>query len=244
MERARLRLAEGRVEEGLNDWKTVMVLARRLGSDTVLVMKLCGVGLESVAVSKIAPFIPQLPEDDLKKLDQIIQSLPEKGSGLAATVDREMSLAWGWYEKMLLKGDAEISTLLESSPCGPMSKQEFLEMVASLRRDIAASQAWLKLPYPLAVEGFGKATFSPFGKDFFSIIMEAAKGIAKADCEVAMLQTAIALQLRQPDALARHLDPLSGEPFVMKRRESGFTLVSKAKMDGKPVMVPFGGTVK
>ena len=82
---------------------------------------------------------------------------------------------------------------------------------------------------------------NPVFKVFFPAVSSLRRSQARADVRRALLATALDVQLRGPDAVKDHPDPIVGGPFDYTAFDGGFELRSKFQpTDDKPWMLTVG----
>lgn len=236
LERARIRFSQGRIEEGLQDWEAALLLARRVGTEPLVLLALSGAQAEGFAVQKIAPYLPRLSQGDFLRLNETIMTLPSKND-LATIVDSEYRLGYGWYEAMLPTDKPELHSVLKERG---ISKEVFQKQVLELREDLAFLRSSFAKRYPEMLSQLNYSKLAPVTREFLTPLIRAYGNVAKVDCEMAMLRVAVALLSGHPDALTTTMDPLTGAPFELSLWEGGFRLQSRATIDNEPISVVFG----
>ena len=111
--RARYRFESGQHQAAWQDVKDTLVLARHLGSEELLISVLLQMAMERMAISAIAPYLPDYPKEELSNLLTDLKSLPQPGS-IRQAIEGERQWMLGWLRTELADaGDEEREELLK-----------------------------------------------------------------------------------------------------------------------------------
>jgi hypothetical protein len=264
--RARLRFAEGRNRDGVDDLLAALTLGRHVSLDGSLIGVLVGYSIEARIGEALALDLPKLDAGTIKDLKKRFDALPAGGRpAIALRICEEKTLDW-FARKVKEAKDKETllalfgplflderarkkPDLLEKgraflAECGGTTAG-VLKFVEETRPCYALIAKKLELPVDQFEKEFAlekqKQAGNPVYKAFFPAIQNVRRAQERAEVRHALLMAALAVQLDGRDALKQHPDPVGGGPFEYIGFAGGYELRSKLKgPEEKPITLTVG----
>lgn len=262
--RASLRLADAEPAEAVEDQSRILRMSRHIvQNDQLLITALVQLSIENISLHTIAANFSKYDAPSLKALQTTLATLPPRMQMQAAiTTDNKITLAWFRKLSRSLERRAEAAKDSQALPDLGIYLKGFAYRLASPIKTLSQLNSaidgfesdshhlaqLLSLPYEEAnvkIEDFSKQVSVNHREDrlLSALIIPSFASTLPTEMRVkihgAMLQTAIAIHLHGPDALATIKDPLTGEVFIYKTLDHGFELTSQGKIDEKPVSLIF-----
>jgi RNA polymerase sigma factor (sigma-70 family) len=255
--RARLRFAEGKSAEAIEDIVAALTLARYVSRDGTLDSLWAGYAIEQLMSETLARELPRLNARTVKDLQRRLGALPRGGSVATATMRMEESML-DWIVGEVKEGKDQDSLLaFLSQLCGgsaepPEKRREkgraclkecggsgagVLRRAEEMQRAYARLSKTLDLPPDQVAKEFEreemKLADNPVFKVFAPVLHNVRSRQAQAEVRRGLLSAALAVQLNGRGALKSHPDPIVGGPFDYAAFEGGFELRSKWSLDEK-----------
>lgn len=252
--RARLRFDDGRPDEAIDDIVSAMTMARHVSIDGSLICVLVGYAIESRANETLALYLPKLDAASTEQLQTRLDNLPTGGRPADGMKLEEATLDWfiGKVNRAANKNElvAILSKLSESGENRDASAQgrKFLQECGGTAEGVvkfaeealpcyARAAKMLDLPIDRFVTEWdrqeAKEASNPVFRRLFPAVRKVRESQARFDVRQALLRAALDVQLKGPDALKQHPDPLTGQAFEYVEFDGGFELRFKFKPDDK-----------
>jgi hypothetical protein len=246
---SRLRFAEGKIADALDDLLAAMTLGRHVPQDGANLMLLVGFAIEHRTAEALALGLPRLDAATVKALRKRLDGLPP-GSNVAASMRLEERFALNWFIRKVKEAkDKEsllaLATLARDTPekgrafleeCGGTA-EGVLRFAEQTRAAYHLMTKKLDLPPDQFRKVFEDEQKKQAGNPVFRLLFPAVEKMrlhqARMDVRRAMLSAALDVQLRGRDALKEHPDPVVGGPFEYMAFKGGFELRSKWQLDEK-----------
>lgn len=265
--RARMRFADGRGAEAIDDIVAATTMGRQVSLDGSLIGILVGYNIEGRMDDALALHLPDLDPGTIKGLKSRLGAIPEGGKpAVGLLVCEAKTLEWFTYKVKSAKDKDSLLALLTpfavlaSQPEGRARNSDELGRalldrcggtaagVLKFAEATRASYELLaeKMTLPLAPfeEEFEREAMrqagNPVFKLFFPALANVRRAQARADIRRALLSAAIAVRLDGPGALKAHPDPVVGGPFEYASFAGGFELRSRFEHDGHPPVLTVG----
>lgn len=121
--RAMLRLGEGDIDGAWSDLQACHALARQVGSGPMVVERLVGIAIESVALSSDVVFIQNaaLSPEEIERYQQILATMP-RIPALAEVIDRAERFSFLDATQLIARDGASRLQMLVADPPEPMSR--------------------------------------------------------------------------------------------------------------------------
>jgi hypothetical protein len=262
--RARMRFEEGQSGEAVEDVVAALALARRVSHDGTLDSLRAGYHVERLMGEVLGLYLPRLDAATVRDLKKRLDALPAGRRPSAATTQMaESLLSWIVGE---VKEAKDRESLLEflSQLCGSKGDpaetnrakgRAFLaecgntaagvtRAAEEMRPRLAPLAKTLDLPPDQVAKEFKRAEKGLAGNPVYKLFAPVLHNIrvrrAEADVRRALLAAALAVRLDGPDVLKKHSDPVGGGPFEYVPFEGGFELLSKFKVEDKPLSLTVG----
>jgi hypothetical protein len=220
--RARLAMREDRPADAVEDVLAAIALARHVGHQKVLVVRLVEIGTETPALDQLATMLPRLPDDVVTALPRKLAALPRPVTG-KETMLAEFAFARRAARKTGVDVEqtdalkpfyAAVGDAMEKAPA------EFAKVVDSEAKKFEGN------PYAGLVAPSLKKVHEP---------------MAALEAKRAMLGTAVNVRLNGAGAVRTSRDPFGDGPFTHEATEGGFVLGSKLVVRGQPVTLSTSG---
>jgi hypothetical protein len=256
--RARSEFEKGDAKAGVDDVIAMLRLARHVQTDPIMIDQLVGYSIERIAVHAAAPHLP-LAKPALGELATALDHLPAR-TPMAKSLELENRCFVGWMIRELKTVEAakpgswqKLWTDVLNAPEG--LKSEAATSVKSFDEALKLTEGLIPLYDELAklTELTAKefdAKYPEFQKRAQAanlLAKEALPGVDKvmasrrrADAELAMLRTAIAVVEGGPDKVKESKDPFGDGPFEYQATDGGFELKSKFIVQDKPLTLRVG----
>ena len=263
--RARLRFAEGRDAEAVDDLVAATALARHVGQDGTLDSLRAGYEIERRTAEALALNLPKLDAGTVKGLTARLDALPPVARPATATTrmgenllnwiagevkeanDKESLLAFlsqlcGSKADAPEKNRAKARAFLDA--CGGTA-EGVLKAAGEMRRSYAEVARTLDLPPDRVARAFDREARKLAGNPVFGVFAPVLENVrrrqAEADVRRALLSAALAVRLGGRGALKDYPDPVAGGPFEYAPFDGGFELRSEVKgADDGPVALAAG----
>lgn len=262
--RARIRMAEGKGSEAIQDLVDAMSLAHHASLDGSLIGVLVGYSIDARVYETLAAFLPKLDAKLLASLQKRLDDVPAANRpAIAIRQCEENTMDW-LVRRIKLTNDKEgLINLLVSAgitdnkpgdktakakafveECGG-SGESMIKHIDELRPSYQHVAKILDLPF----DQFEKAnqlemmkwSHNPVFKLLFPAVAKVRESQARADVRQALFKTALAIVRDGRDALKAHPDPIIGGQFEYHPFEGGFELQSKYKgPDGQTLKLTVG----
>ena len=262
--RARMRFAEGKNAEAIDDAVAAMTLGHHASLDGSLIGVLLGYAIEGKIEEMLAVFLPKLDAGMLADLKRRLDAVPAGNRpALAIRQCEENTIDWlihkvkGAKDKeslvaMLLfvglseekPGDVNARARAFVAECGG-SAEGIIRFAEETRPSYQLMSRILDLPPDKFEKEFKleekKQANNPVFKVFFPAMIKVRQSQARAEIRHALFDAAVAVVRDGQGAMNAHPDPIAGGPFEYTAFEGGFELRSKYKMaDGKPLTLTVG----
>jgi hypothetical protein len=241
---------------GRRDMMSMMVLARHIGRDPVMIALLVQLNIEGMAVDCVAPYVTEMKTSHSEAV-AMLESMPPPLT-LVQSIQFEKKWFAGWIvpklrdeEKRMPGAGMSLWKNLLDGPDTPASLKEIKtldeavklieEMIPTydeLARYAAMPNDQFDLQYPAFKEKV-KAQFPLTALLLPSIDTLRAKQ-QRHQARMAMLLAGIAVAESGPAKLAELKDPFGSGPFEYKALNVGFELKSKLLYEGQPVTLTIG----
>jgi hypothetical protein len=247
--RARLRFAEGKNAEAIDDIVAGMTLGRHCGRDAIFISLLAGYAIEHRMTEALALDLPKLNAKEIKDLKKRLDGLPPVGNP-ATTIRQEERSFLDWFVRKVkeTKDKDSLLALTQLFDQSPEKARAFLEecggdvdgvlkMAEETRQSYRRMAKHLDLPLDQFEKEWDsearKVAGNPVSRLIFPAVEKVRCAQARADIRRALLAAALAVQLDGRDALKNHPDPVVGGPFEYIAFAGGFELRSNWKVDEK-----------
>jgi RNA polymerase sigma factor (sigma-70 family) len=263
--RARLRFAEGKNAEAIDDLVAAQTLGRHVALDGTLDSLWASGDIQQRTGETLTVDLPRLDAKLIKDVKKRLDGLPAGGSVARATLRMEAELMSWIVGEIKEAKDRESLLAFLSQLCGgssePAEKREakgrafltecggtakgVLESASQMHASFAPLARTLDLPSNRIEKEFDQAERKLAGNPVFKIFVPVLHKVRSRQSEAivrrALLSAALAVQLDGADALKKHPDPMVGGLFDHVAFTGGFELRSKWKLpDGKPVSLIVG----
>lgn len=250
--RARIRFADGEQQEALDDILSAMALARHVSVDGSLIAVLVGYAIESRANQTLALYLPKLDATSVEQLKTRLDALPAGGRPADGMKIETATLDWLIRKVRGAKNKDELVALLEKlSEVGDVrgasdEGRKFLEEcggtaegIVKFAEELRPCYARLAKALDLPIDRFvsewrreeTKESSNPVFRRLIPAVRKVRESQARFDVRQELLRAALDVQLKGPDALREHSDPLTGKPFEYAAFDGGFQL--RFKFDEK-----------
>ncbi len=253
--RARLRFADGKNAEAVNDIIAAMTLGRHSSHNGVYIMVIVGYAVEQRAIEALAQYLPKLDAASIKELRKRLDALPPMET-LATALRTEEKWALDWLVQRVreTKDKEELLDLLNNvssqggaaflAACGG-NAAGVIKTAEEVRPSYALISLKLELPLVSLEEEWDREEKRQAGNPVFRLVFPNVRTCRRAQARLevrrALLSAACAVQVEGQNALKSHLDPVMGGQFEYAAIEGGFELRSKMKnRDDKTVTLTVG----
>lgn len=218
----------GQPAEGLRDALALMRLARQLGTDTPLIIRVVGIGSENVAIDATAKCLPYLTPHALGTLREELDKLPSFSPIAKA-------MAW---EKALI-----MATVSQAQFAKPRDRLTHLALGA---RYSAMASHWdeaakiMALPlheFLPAWEQFCKTVSHEELHVLFPQLVQVRRREAQIEARRALLRAAVEVTRSGPQVLQNSKDPFGNGPIACRQYQSSWVLVSALRYEDDEVSV-------
>ncbi len=250
--------AGGDASAATDNLGAVITLGRHCGADAILISLLVDFAIERLAIDTIAANLSSLDQEQLKALEQELESLPTLPT-VADGVRAEKELWVGWMIQVLSKPDGKEQLLALLSSVLPDSGEEIVkhsreelltavedvyEFYDRLAEEAAKSpdevrQAEKRLMAEPGIKGPGR----DLAVGLVPAIGSARAAEAEHQTRLALIKAAVAVQLDGPDVLQNdaYRDPFGSGQFTYTKKANGFELRSSfVDRKGEPVSLVAG----
>jgi hypothetical protein len=253
---ARWAFEKGHWKLGRRNMTSIMVLARHVGRDPVMISLLVRLNLEGLVVDTVAPYVPEIKASHAQALEMFAAMPPavtleqsilfEKkwfaawiGPKLREEEQRRKGAGWELWNQLVSGADSppslkDIKTLDEATRLIEEMLPTYDEMatIAALPNDQFEAQ------YP-AFKQRVKAKY-PLTALILPAIDQLRAKEQRQQARMAMLLAGIAVAESGPGKLAELKDPFGTGPFEYRTLDKGFELKSKLLYEGQPVTLAIG----
>jgi hypothetical protein len=252
---ARYELKRGNTRALRDDATAMIVLARHVGRDPMMVGLLVRFGIEDMVVDLVAPHVPNL-KVGYAGAREVFESLPPS-SRMYDTLAAEKKYFLEWIARKIKeeeKRDPGAGMRLWNNMLGPDGPEE-LKKVQSAAEAIKLTEGLFPvydemeklvvLPpaeFESKYRAFKQQTAASNSLSAFLVpqIDTILGKERRSQARVAMLLAAIAVAEGGPDQLKNIEDPFGDGPFEFRKLENGFELKSQLTFEGKPVTLTVG----
>lgn len=259
--RARYRAATGDGNGAVEDILAVFALSRHCNAEPSEIPYLVRLATQRIATKAAADTLKRLNPEQLRKLAERLDSLPQCCSLRDAFLD-ESENRFGWEANEIKRGGIKAAEEFRRSDpreeeAGKAHSKEPIteEDAARYIHDLEVAQRFWTLIADMselppaefaarsqALEEKMKKECTTLPELFDNEVSVVRNNGARADASFAMLKAAIAVVLNGPDSLKSIQDPFGDGPFEYTAVGTGFQLKSKFVFDGKPVELTVPGT--
>lgn len=253
---ARQAFESGNRAVAQEDAKSIMVMARHIGRDSIMICILVRFAIEHTVVDLLAPYVPELNVPREKVLAEFAALPP--GATLEESIHTEKRFMVEWLLKKLK--DAEQTKngswrIVWKGVLDIPEASDAIKNIESLEKAVQMTEALLPLYDELAKllalpnDGFDTqyAAFqerwkaaNPLAAIFLPAVNKIRAAEQRNTARMEMLLAAFAVAQDGPDALKTIKDPFGKGPFAYEARGKGFELRSVLKFDNKPVTLSVG----
>jgi len=259
---ARLAALDGRRAFEHKNWKaarrdatSMMVLARHIGQDPVMIALLVRLAMEGMVVDLVAPYVPEMKASHSQAV-AMFEAMPT-APGLVESIRFEKKWMAGWIVPKLKEEEQR------QKGAGLELWKKFLDADAP---EAVKNVKSVEEVYKLVEEGFpvydDLARLAALPNDQFDVQYPPFKQKTKAEkpvaalllpaidslrakqqrhqARLAMLLASIAVAESGPEKLKEIKDPFGSGPFDYKPLDKGFELKSKLTYEGQPVTLTIG----
>jgi hypothetical protein len=211
--RARIAIEAGRSAEGIDDAIATMTLGRHFVKGAVLIAQLIGRAIEISTIEAVAVSILKLDLASLGSLEARFLALP-LGVDVPTTVRAEKAYFLGYYAP---RHREELDAAKVEQWKG------WYDRLAAACDDPAALDAMRAEAKPDAEK-----------TQFFESLDGHRRARTIGDVKRALFRAGIAVAQDGPGAVGRVVDPTDGRPFDLRTWATGFELMSRFALYGKP----------
>ena len=253
--RGRYEFEHGNRKSARSDATAIMVLARHVGRDPILISHLVRLLIEGMVVDLVAPYVPDLKASPDAVLAEF-NSLPAPATLQQAVLlekkymagyivkelnrlEREKSGSWraGWHMMLGPEGPQALKDI-ESLDKVTKFVEDLMPIYDPLAKYVALPQKEFEEQYPAFKEKAQK------DNPLAGLLLPAIDKVRNKDnhqrARMEMLLAAIAIAHDGPDAAKKTKDPFGDGPFEYKAFDGGFELKSKLLFEDKPVTLTVG----
>jgi len=253
---ARQEFERGNKKGARADATAMMVLARHVGRDPVMITVLVRLLIEGLTVDVVASYVPEMkaPHSQAVAMFEALPPAPR----VRQTIGAEKKLFVEWMIKKLKEeeqqhkgaGLALWKNFLKGSDVPESITQvatmeeaiKLIEQVLPLYDEMAKLAALPKdqfdAQYPVFKEK-AKADY-PLAGTILPAVDQLLVKEQRGDARMAMLLAAVAVVESGPEKLTEIKDPFGDGPFEYKALDQGFELKSKLLFEGQPVTLVIG----
>ncbi|MGO8702822.1 MAG: hypothetical protein ACLQVA_03305 [Candidatus Brocadiia bacterium] len=259
--RARYRAATGDGNGAVEDILAVFALSRHCNADSSPIAYLVRLAIQRLATNAAADTLERLNPEQLGKLAEGLDSLPQCCSLRDAFLD-ESENRFGWWADHIKRGgikaaeefrrlDSAEDEAQKANSKEPITEEDVARYVHDLEvvqrcwalvADMAAMPPAEFTARSQALEEKMKKGCTTLPELFNHPVSVFRNHGARIDASFAMLKAAIAVVLNGPDSLKSIQDPFGDGPFEYTAVGTGFQLKSKFAFEGKPVELTVPGT--
>lgn len=253
--RARHEFERGNAKAGWDDVRAILMLARHVETDPIMISQVVGYGAEGIAIQAAASHL-QDSKPSLADAAVVLDLLPANPTYTQMLqVEKQTSAEWliqelliaeknkpGSWRKAwndLLGGPNEGGTETSKAPA-VKSLDEAVKLLEGLPPLYDEVARLTELPWPEF-----DARYSQFiqkvrasnaaAAAIFPAMERVVAGKRRADARIALLKAAVAVAQGGPDRLKDIQDPFGDGPFEYKAVDGGFELKSKLTFKEQPV---------
>jgi hypothetical protein len=259
--RARTRIQAGEHEAAVNDLLAVIALGRHIARDIGLMGQTMQHDLESMGVTGLARFAPELPKGLLNRLPDQIDHLPERiHPSSAMKTEKQIMVGWAVSKIQAEETDAIYSFLSKLQPLGQRTDANFdrrvrraanrdPEKLKKLFNEMGTIYDRIAKAMDAPIAGFAakakeiETTIRQSGNPLLHTVPAFRKPRhwwARLKTRQHMLRAAIAYQTGGADSFAKVRDPHGKGPFDRQARDTGYLLRSDLTLEGQPVRLRVG----
>ncbi len=253
---ARQEFERGNKKGARADATAMMVLARHVGRDPVMITVLVRQLIEGLTVDVVAPYVPDMksPHSQAVEMFEALPAAPR----VRQTIGAEKKLFIEWMIKKLkdeeqrqkgaglalwqnfLKGTDVPESIKQVTTIDEAIRmiEQILPLYDEMAKLVALPKDQFDAQYP-AFKQKAKADYPLAGTVLPSVDQLLAKE-QRGDARMAMLLAAIAFVEGGADKLKAIKDPFGDGPFEYKALDRGFELKSKLHFEGQPVTLVVG----
>jgi len=253
---ARYHFEQGHWVVGREIATSLMVMARHVSRDPVMIGQLVRYMIEGEVIDLVAPYVPQLKADPAK-IAALYESMPkavtltqvvlnEKQHMTSSIIkqlkeiDQRKNGNWRELWDKMLDGPNTPDALKRFETLDQLVKQ--LEALGPVYDELASLLTLPKEQFDAQYPAFKEKTKA--AHPLATILLPAMdKVVAKErrhQARMAMLMAGIAVAQGGPDKLKDTKDPFGTGPFEYRGLDKGFELKSKLQVDGQPVTLVVG----
>ncbi len=253
---ARVEFERGNRRALRDDATAIMVMARHVGRDPIMICVLVRFVLEGLVVDLVAPHVDQIkaPHADVVKMFEAIPAAP----GVLPTIDVEKKYFAAWIAKKLREEErrqAGAGLAMWKNFLQGADVPDALRQITKVEDAIAKTEALLPVYDELAKyvalphDQFDAQypAFKQKTKDanpLAGVIVPAVDKLLAQErrnqARMAMLLAAVAVAEGGPDKLKDIKDPFGSGPFDYRSLDKGFELKSQLLFEGQPVTLTAG----
>jgi hypothetical protein len=253
---ARWAFENGHWKLGRRNMTSIMVLARHVGRDPVMISLLVRLNLEGFVVDTVAPYVPDIKASHAQALEMFAAMPP------AVTLEQSILFEKKWFagwiapklrqEEQRQKGAGmELWNLLLAGPDTPATLKEIKTLDEAIRLIEEMLPAYDEMAKLAALPNDQFAAQYPEFKErvkakypLTALILPAIDQLRakeqRQQARMAMLLAGIAAVESGPGKLTDLKDPFGTGPFEYRSMDKGFELKSKLLYEGQPVTLTIG----
>ena len=262
--RIRYDLQQKHSAAAVEDTRDVLMLARNLAHDPLIIVRLVRFGIEREAIDAIGMGLDRLDAESLKQLTTMLDGLPPTATE-ADALKLESQVIPDWAIGKITAAGAHpdwVSILgfisgAEGNPPGAEPLDTLIKSAGGTPDGVLSALRNL-LPYydeaeklvarPATQDEFRQKAdalrhrfdANPFAKGILPNLPAAHDAEVAAETRIVLLKAAVAVVQRGPDAVKDFQDPVNHQPITYKKTGDGFQLVSKVLHRNEPVTLTVG----
>jgi hypothetical protein len=262
--RIRYDLQQKHPAAAVEDTRDVLMLARNLAHDPLIIVRLVRFGIEREAIDAIAMGVDRLDAESLKQLSAMLDGLPPAATEAdALEFESQVIPKWAigkiaaagahpdWQTIFgFMQASEEKGVPGESADAAVKAAGGTPEGVTKALRDLLAyyEQAEKLVSTPASQDEFRpkaealrhRFDSNPFAKSILPNLPAAHDAEVAAESRIVLLKAAIAVVQRGPDAVKDFQDPVNHQPIAYQKTDDRFQLVSKVLYRNEPVILTVG----
>jgi hypothetical protein len=245
--------------------RDVLVLARNMAHDPIIVAELLRYGIEKDAIEAISMGLDKLDAKSLAELASMINTLPPTatetdsirleaqvipgwaiGKVTSAGEHPDFQAIFGFMKASEAKGtgDESVEDAVKSaggSPTGVLASLRKLLTYYDEAEKLVAARLTQDEFRPKAEELRHRFDGVPFAKAILPALPRAHDATVAADTRLTLLNVAIAAVQNGPEAVKAFTDRVNHQPIAYEKLATGFRLTSKVMERGEAVTLTIGG---
>jgi hypothetical protein len=255
----RFEFERGSPQLARGDATSMMVLARHIGRDPIMICVLVRFGIEGLAVDLVAPYVSQLQAPHAQAV-ATFEALPP-APGVLQTIPVEKNYFAAWISKKLREEetrqsgagaalwknfvlDADVPEAIKQMKVDEAIRrtEELLPVYDELARLVALPKEQFDAQYPAFKQKTKDA--NPAASLIVPAVDQLLAKERRNQARLAMCLAATAVAEGGSEKLKDIKDPFGSGPFEYRPLDKGFELVSKLTYEGQPVTLKAGHGAK